>query len=493
MNSLPSFSDSSLILLTMLFFANLILLPSGYFGGKVGLVVAAIVLTAITAFLYIYMLALGKSFANGNSNSTIDIKHIISFIAFACFYAFMAYGAFMISQMLKGEASYGWQIIGWLVVCLSFPLFDYSQSYYGIYSYHQEQKKYYSTDITIAHPKNFPILIDQLNFINSKGKTSSSTSLTKNAELYRDDQYVKRFEGIDVESNENLRYLQSHLFYSIGPDPTPSNSRSTSNYSRARDWRIPTNFDAFELSWYSVADKKFYKDTFPLDQKKLDIKDKYGGGREINDLLINILPTGHVDLLKRKSGDLLHTIPYWDIAFTQLESEDLTEILTHFSTQNLTGKYLEMLTDTYAKALITITEGHEPNEVLKFRSVQPFGIDIKFKESQSSLYELRRIEVIDFYLNEYARSAKTLKKVHTLALPSHFEINFADKNNDWSEINIAFDKASLFEQFNHFKEKNTGDIYFDVTLDKDNLRETEVVFKANESTSKITGWEIFKR
>ena len=35
-----------------------------------------------------------------------------------------------------------------------------------------------------------------------------------------------------------------------------------------------------------------------------------------------------------------------------LYKKDLTEILTHFSTQNLTGKYLEMLTDTYAKALI---------------------------------------------------------------------------------------------------------------------------------------------
>ena len=39
---------------------------------------------------------------------------------------------------------------------------------------------------------------------------------------------------------DQVHYLQSHLFYSIGDDPKYK-------YKRARDWRIPSNFDAFEL------------------------------------------------------------------------------------------------------------------------------------------------------------------------------------------------------------------------------------------------------
>ena len=130
MNSIPTLSDNSTILFIMLAVASVIFFPTAYFGGKKSLIIAVCILTGLTAFVYLYSLGLGGSFANSNASSAIDSSQIIMFVLFTCFYLIMAYGHYILVQTIKGEGSYGIQLLIWLGLCFAYPVFDYaSQSY----------------------------------------------------------------------------------------------------------------------------------------------------------------------------------------------------------------------------------------------------------------------------------------------------------------------------------------------------------------------------
>ena len=472
METVPSLSDNSTVFLIMVMVASFIFFPTAYFGGKKSLIIAVCILTGFTAFVYLYALGLGRSFANSNASGAIDSSQLIMFVLFTCFYLIMAYGHYILVQTIKGEGSYGVQLLIWLCLCFAYPVFDYASQSYKYNQYLEEQKKYYEAKIIIAHPIKFPVLIDNIRFLNAQ---SGSTSVMDDA-FYRDDEerYVYDFERLRGESEENLK---EHVYYAI--------SNPERNHLKV-PLKVPVDFDAFELSWYSIADKKFYKDVFSLTQNKLEISERYGtNAKRINTLLINILPTGQVDLLKREGSDVVHTAPYSDVAYTDVESHVLSDILTYFTTKNFNEKQLEELTETYQKAQ-NDTVDHDPDEVLRYRTVQPYGIDVKLDESQSDLYKLKKLTVIDFYLGQYRRNVNTFQNVHKLPLPSHLRIGMKDQ----TKINIAFDKASLFEQFMVFRAENEGELYFEVILNKDNLALTTVALRVNDVRKKVTGFKI---
>jgi len=482
MEPVPTLSDNSTVLLIMIAVTMFIFFPAAYFGGKKSLVVVVIVATCLTAFLYLYGEGLGRSFSNSHSGGGLNAGHLFMFVLFACFYLVMAYGNYSLVQTIKGESGYGIQLVVWLVLCASYPVFDYASQSYQYNQYLAEQKKYYEAEIVIAHPVKFPVLIDHIRFLNVK---SGSSSVMDNP-FSRDDEeeYVYDFENLRGESEEHLK---AHVYYTIDD---PRHDYSKGPFAKGA-LKVPVDFDAFELSWYSIADKKFYKDVFPLTQNKLEISEIYGTHvKKINDLLINILPTGQVDLLKRQSGDILHTVPYWDIAHTDVESDDLSEILTHFTNKDIDGKQLKELTETYQKAL-NDTTNNNPDEVLRYRSVQPYGIEVKFEESQSTLYKLQKMTMVDFYLGQYRRRVSAFQPVRELPLPSHLMIDITDQNKKWSKIHIAFNKASLFEKFKTFSAENAGDIYFELILNKDDLTKTSISLKANGASEKLTDFKVF--
>ncbi|TEW52559.1 hypothetical protein [Psychromonas algicola] len=481
MDTVPTLSDNSTVLLIMIAVAMFIFFPTAYFGGKKSLIIAVCILTGLTAFVYLYALGLGRSFANSNASGAIDSSQLIMFVLFTCFYLLMAYGNYSLVQTIKGESGYGIQLVVWLVLCVSYPVFDYASQSYQYSQHLAEQKKYYEAEIVIAHPVKFPVLIDHIRFLNVE---SGSSSVMDNP-FSRDDEeeYVYDFEKLRGESEEHLK---GHVYYAIDD---PRHDYSKGPFSKGA-LKVPVDFDAFELSWYSIADKKFYKDVFPLTQNKLEISEIHGTHvKKINNLLINILPTGQVDLLKRKGRDILHTVPYWDIAYTDVGSDDLSDILTHFTSKEIDGKRLEELTETYQKALNDTAENN-PDEVLRYRSVQPYGIEVKFDESQNTLYKMQKMTLVDFYLGQYRRSINAFQPIRELPLPSHLMIDITDQAKKWSEIHITFNKASLFEQFKTFSAENEGDIYFELILNKDDLTKTSISLNANGVSRKLTDFKV---
>jgi len=475
MDTVPTLSDNSTVLLIMIAVAMCIFFPTAYLGGKKSLVIVVVIATGLTAFIYLYGLGLGRGFSNNHSGGGLNAGHLFMFVLFSCFYLLMAYGNYSLVQTIKGENGYGIQLVVWLVLCVSYPVFDYASQSYQYHRYVEEQKKYYEARIVIAHPVKFPVLIDHIRFLNAE---SGSSSVMDNP-FYRDDEgeYLYDFEKLKAESEEHLK---GHVYYAIVP---------LHGYLKSA-LKVPVDFDAFELSWYSIADKKFYKDVFPLTQNKLEISEIYGTHvKKINKLLINILPTGQVDLLKREGGDTLHTVPYWDIAHTDVESDDLSDILTFFTSKEINGKRLEELTETYQKAL-NHTADNNPDEVLRYRSVQPYGVEIRLEESQKTLYKLQKMTMVDFYLGQYRRGISAFQPVRELPLPSHLMIDITDQASNWSEIHIAFNKASLFEQFKIFSADNKGDIYFEVMVNKDDLTKTSISLKANGVSRTLTDFSV---
>jgi len=476
MDSVPTLSDNTTILMIMIAVAMFLFFPTAYFGGKKSLLIVVAVLSAVTAFLYLYGLGLAASFSNSHSRGGLNAGQLFMFVLFVCFYLGMAYGNYCLVQTIKGESGYGIQLVVWLVLCVSYPVFDYASQSYQYSQLLAKQKKYYLAKIIIAHPVKFPVLIDHIRFLNVE---SGSSSTMDNA-FYRDDEekYVYDFEKLRGESEEQLK---GHVYYAIDD--------SRQHYLNG-DLKVPSDFDAFELSWYSMADKKFYKDVFPLTQDKLEVSERYSTKeKKINKLLINILPTGQVDLLKRDGGDILHTVPYWDIAYTEVESNELSDILTRFTDKGINGKRLEELTETYQKALSDSVD-NDPEEVLRYRSVQPYGIEVKLDESHSDLYKLKNLTMIDFYLGQYRRRFNAFQPIRKLPLPSYLMVDITDQASNWSEVRIAFNKASLFEQFKAFRAENEGDIYFELIVNKDDLTKTSISLKATGGSKKLTDFNV---
>ena len=234
MDTVPTLSDNSTVLLIMITVAMFIFFPTAYFGGKKSLIIAVCILTGLTAFVYLYALGLGRSFANSNASGAIDSSQLIMFVLFTCFYLIMAYGHYILVQTIKGEGSYGIQLLIWLGLCFAYPIFDYASQSYKYNQYLEEQKKYYEARIIIAHPIKFPILIDNIRFLNAQ---SGSTSVMDDA-FYRDDEeiYVYDFERLRGESEENLK---EHVYYAIS-NPERSHLKIP--------LKVPVDFDAFELS-----------------------------------------------------------------------------------------------------------------------------------------------------------------------------------------------------------------------------------------------------
>jgi len=456
-------SDFLATLLIMIGIGLLFLIPAAYFGGKMGVTITAIILTAISCYLFIYAIALGKSFSNSNASMRLNTDMILQFLAFAAFYSFMAYGSFCLSQVAHDIEGYKIKLLIWGVILLGYPMYLSISSTYSIY---HKQRKHYSSAIIIAHAKDFPILIDRIKFFDSKTKKASSMY----ARFHENHRKVSEIEGL-TDQNECMQSLRY--------------------YTKATHTFIPIGFDSFELSWYSVLENKFYKDIFPIDQKMLKVAENYEKQRTISDMLIHILPNGHVDLLKKEYTDYTHVTPYFDVAFKAVEGQTLDAIFkTHSQIAPLDFNSIENLKRDFKNLKKGTVTKLSPEEILSFRSVYPYGIAIEINQKPTEISELKEIKIIDFYLNQYSRSADFLKEINTKPLPSFIRIKIVNNNDERRWIAIMFDKKMLFNQYSAFIETHKEAVYFDIKVNLMDLTKSQIGLKSKNEKIALDNWII---
>lgn len=458
-------SDFLNILLIMIGIGLLFLMPAAYFGGKTGVIITAIILILINFYIYLYAVGLGKSFSNSNFSTPLETE-LLQLLVFTVFYAFMAYGSFCFREVIYGIEGYKIKLLIWSVILLGYPMYLYTTSAYSLYN---RNRKHYSSSITITHAKDFPILIDRIKFFDSKSKKASFI-YERFQENYKK---VSEIEGL-TDQNE---FMQSQRYY-----------------TKLIPTLIPIGFDSFELSWYSVLENKFYKDTFLIDQKKFKISEKYDRQLVISDMLINILPNGHVDLLKRKSTDYIHLFAYFDVAFNDVKGQTLATIFnTHSQIAPLDNNDIKNLNYNFEKLQEETVTKLSLEEILSFRSVYPFGIDIEINKKKNEVNELEDIKIIDFYLNQYTRNADFLKEINTKPLPRFIRIEIVNNKNKRRWVDIMFDKKMLHTQFTTFIKTHKEDVSLAIKINIVDLTKSEIWLKSKDKKIALDNWIITDR
>lgn len=456
-------SDFLTILLIMIGVGLLFLVPAAYFGGKIGITIVTLILTVISCYLLLYAKGLGKSFANSNTPTSLNLEIVLMFLSFAALYAFIGYGSFCLRQVTHGIEGYKIKLLVWFVILIGYPIY---LSVSAAISLHNIQKKYYTSDIIITHAIDFPILVDRIKFFNSKTNKASSI-FSRYLENYRK---VYEIEGLTSKNElmQSLRY-----------------------YAKLSHTLIPIGFDSFELSWYSVLENKFYKDTFPIDRKKLKVGKNYEGQLTISDMLIHILPNGHVDLLKNEYTDYTHLTPYSKVDFSSVEGQSIDSIWKNHS--QVESQYInyENLNNDFEKLKKGTVVKLSAEEILSFRSVHSYGIDIELKENE--VHKIQEIKVIDFYLNQYTRSAKFLRRTNSKPLPSFIRIKHVNNKDERRWVDVMFNKKELLNQFKTFTAIHNEEVYIKIDINVADLNKSKVWLQSKDKKVTLDNWYISER
>lgn len=456
-------SDFLSVLVIMLSVGLVLLIPAAYFGGKRAVFITALVLTVISCFCYVYMLALGKAFSNSNSSVIINLDIALEFLAIAFLYGFIAYGSFCLRQVACGQDGYKIKVVIWSLLLVGVPLSIYANNTYSIYKTH---KKYYSTAITIAHAKDFPILIDRIKFFNSKTQNASSIS----ARFHENYRKVREIEGL--RDSHKLMHSQRY-------------------YTKMANTLVPIGFDSFELSWFSVLENRFYKDVFSIDQSKFKVGENYEKQRTINNMLFNIQPNGYVDLLKEEYSNYIHLASYSDTKSYDVSDQTLDSIFQlHSQVAPLDARRIANLHrdfDILKKGTVTKLS---LEDILDFRKVYSFGITIECNQKSNETNTIKAIEVIDFYLNQYSKSAAFLQKTKTQPLPSLIRIKLINTKEKQRSVAIIFDKKSLVNQYNSFTDTKEEDVTFEIRLHLSELTKSQIWLQSKNKKTVLKDWII---
>ena len=248
----------------------------------------------------------------------------------------------------------------------------------------------------------------------------------------------------------------------------------------------------FELSWYSISENKFYKDTFSLDQQKLKVRQEYSGQMMISDLLINILPNGNADLLINKDSSRDHLLHYRKVDFTSVENKSLDEIFKLFDQKKLSESRIERLKENHEKLIKNTTSLLSAEEILNFRSVHSYAIDVEIKQKEGERNQIKEIKVIDMYLNKYSRSADFLKEIHEKPLPSFIEVQILNNKESRRYIKIVFDRKALLNQFNTFESKSKGDLTLGILIDAEKVSRSKIHLKSRSKRVVLTHWRVIE-
>lgn len=453
-------TDFLATLLIMTGVGLLFLFPAAYFGGGTGVTVTAVILTAIGCYLFVFLEALGRAFGNGNSSIRLDWDTLVMFMSLAALFGFLAYGSYCFGQVIKNVEGYKIKLIIWSFILFGYPIYLYASDAYKSY---YTQRKNYSSNITIAHPKDFPILIDRIKFFQSNTQKASLIA---------------------------LRYVENHhKVADIEGLPTPYEFKQSQRYyTKSTRTLIPIGFDSFELSWYSVLEDKFYRDVFPIDQKKLDIWEDSEKQMKVSDMLIHILPDGHVDLLTTRYSDRKNIINYFDIGFHEVQGKSLDDIFQSYSQiSSLNIHDLENLKKDFDHLMKGTTTNLSPTEILNFRKVYPFGLEIDINQKPN---DTNGVEIIDFYLNRYTRKADFLKEINKKPLPSFISIKRLNDKNEGSHIDVILDKKTLFDQYTAFTEKHQEGVYFDLQINVEDFTKSQIWLKSKDNKVALANWII---
>lgn len=456
-------SDYLITLLVMIGVGLFFLVPAAYFGGKVGVVITTVILIFISCYLYLYGIAIGKSFSNSHSSVVLDTDMILQFLSFTALFAFIAYGAFCFSKIAHGIGGFKIKLVIWGAVLIGYPMYI---AISNLYNLHQKQRKHYSNTIVITHAKDFPILIDRIKFFDSKTKKASSIRYR----FYENYNKVSEIEGLSYKGKS----MSSQRYY------------TTSGHTL-----IPIKFDSFELSWYSVLENKFYKDKFSIDSQKLRVREDSKKQLIINDMLIHILPNGHVDLLKKEYQDYSSLVTYFDVAFSVVEGQTLEAIFkSHSQITLLDANSIERLHKDFKILENGTGTKLSPKEILNFRNVYSFGIDIEINQEFKEENEIKEVEVVDFYLNRYTRSVDFFKGINSKPLPGFMRLKVLNSKGGMRWLDIMFDKKSLFHQYVTFVESHKDEVFFDIKVNIGDLTKSEIYLKSKNEKIILNNWII---
>lgn len=289
----------------------LVLCPLIYFQRLPGAVVGIIALSGIFSFLLFYAVSLGRAFSNADSPKSDQAgDFILAFVFLLLVFSFIAFGLNLLCNFIRAEKYNQTYLVGWfiavgLIAAALFLREFIPRAYKAIH--------FISMDMSITAHKLYPVYIEELAFYNSE----------KPEELI--------YGAIHGYGDKPVFYRRDD-YYGLKPKERFASglSRVTTKYevTRLPSPDIPFNTDTFRLSWYSVADDRYYSDTFPFPLEKLDTDYRdYTGQKVIRPITLHLFPGGNAFLLDYKKSQMLN---YIKIREVQIDEESRRDFRRRF-------------------------------------------------------------------------------------------------------------------------------------------------------------------
>jgi len=457
--TLPDYpSDFLFTVLVVTAIGLLLLVPATFWGGKVGVIVAIALLMLGSWFLYAWGTGLGRSFANAPPvvNAGLDWSMLLVMLKLLLFYSFLAYGVWHLCQTIKTDEKSYVVLSLWFAVLIGLPASLYGHQTYQLYV---KQIKHYATSIIVTHAKTMPLIIDQLTFID----LSNDERLIVSLRLDNTENIAERFEALAPEA------LAINT-----EDSSGSNVSAQQNYyTHYQDIYVPAGFDQFELSWYSILEQRFYKDSFAVVRKKLSIKRDFTGQTKMSDLIINIWPQGHVDLLKQEQGERTHLNQYRDVAYKEIKLEQklLADV---FGTNHQKSRLISQISQAKQQFEQTDNNQDSLNEQLKLRQFYDWGLTVNVLNETEHSYQVKAITVADVFLRSYSRRVTGLKVTEQQPLPNRLVFELSDNNDKEIKLQLVLDPMVLQALVQRGMKDGEGEFQLEVNIDINSLDSSEV-------------------
>lgn len=333
----------------------------------------------------------------------------------ACFIVFVV-ATFLIDVLLqwyKTGVLNQTRLVIWLAISILVP-----GSYYGYKrakAYLEDRYKrlhFLKVDFKISHYEDMPIIVDRLGF------RSPTTSKSDDDDVYIYTMVSKQNSRDDIEETDVL-------------------DRDT--LVRMEDKKIPIDTDKLLLSWYSIMEDKYYRDTFDFPRDKLTIRDIDGHSFIFGDMDIIIYPGGRMCLYNKNFPDGKKIIQQYCVASAK-------EIMNE-KKQMLLDKFLAYPgNDIEQDELLQVAQEYQKSDLLEqLYQMQERAFSWKIKHEFPD--KIQRIRVEDFSGKEYQLVYKAVEGVSKSCLPRVIRIKYkSTESSGGYDVMIEFNSSKLYEQ-----------------------------------------------
>lgn len=436
----PTISDGeySFIISALAF---ILLTPSSYIFGPKGLIATSIVLTLACSFFYIWMLAMGSAFSNSNTSQSITAEHLLSGLLLASYFAFLSLGIHYLCEWFKGNSDFKMFLFPWLALLFLVPIANYA---YSTYALNKRFYNFFETTIIIAMPKDLSIIVDELSVISSDKNITTTFNVGA----------INRGHGLDQEDQQYRNFVASRA-----------------------DILIPSNTHSIALSWYSLTEKKYYKDTFSVFMDKLEVStnynyDRYGVKRnaqsQIEDIIIQLQVDGNAGIYKYRYQERINLMNYFEIEFTNIEDEKMQSLNLEFEQQN------DKNPSVFKHAL------------LSSRRVFDYSKPLEYHLQFAGFSEALQLDIRDLNFNRFQRSEKFMANTHKIALPEIIKIKYNRETRAY--LILVFDRKEIFKAVEDLKAETEVTIF--ITANTNNASLKSITISGSGQTIELKKWHI---